>query len=157
MKFEINISSKNLILLIVIFVLFLFSIILFKLYYPNSHRTFFYEKIDNLGLYSEKRYVPVAKTTDKITAYIEELLLGPIKPRFRPIFPHGTKLLSCFIRKDVLYVNLSKDILVQDNFASKYWDGAEIFKKNIFKNFRNIDIIEIYIDGKRAYEERNAN
>lgn len=156
-KSKINISKNIIILISITFIVLIFSIIMFKLNYPNSHRTFFFERMDNKGLTVEKRYVPIANGSDKITAFVEELLLGPIETRLRPVFPRGTKLLSCFNRDKTLYVNLSKDILKQDLSASKYLDGAKIFKKNIFKNFRNIDIIEIYIDGNWAYLEMSED
>lgn len=121
------------------------------------HRTFYFEKLDTDGLFMEKRYVPVAKGETNVYAYVSELLLGPITPRYKPVFPLETKVLSCFQRENELFVNLSKDLLKNDISASKYWDGAEIFKKNVFKNFRNIDIIHIYIDGNRAFVERSEN
>lgn len=156
-KINFNIPGKYLALLIVFFLALILSIVIFKVSYPKMHRTFYFEKLDTDGLFMEKRYVPVAKGETNVYAYVSELLLGPITPRYKPVFPLGTKVLSCFQRENELFVNLSKDLLKNDISASKYWDGAEIFKKNVFKNFRNIDIIHIYIDGNRAFVERSEN
>jgi hypothetical protein len=36
--------------------------------------------------------------------------------------------------------------------ASTNKEGAALFRKNIFRNVRKIDIIQIYIDGSSIYE-----
>lgn len=154
-KFSFSAEPKQIILSVLIFLSLALSLLCFFLSYRGSHRTFFFERIDSKGLCIEKRFVPKSPYSDNITAYIQELLLGPQTPRLKPVFSSGTKLISCFARKHTLYVNLSRDLLKAEGEVSDLADASGIFKENIFKNFRNIDIIEIYIDGIHSYENEN--
>jgi hypothetical protein len=88
-----------------------------------------------------------------VELYISELLLGPIGERYKLVYPRGTKLNTCFVQDKVLYVDLSAEALFTNEKVSTSRDGAEIFKKNIFRNFRNIDTINIYIDGRKIFDD----
>jgi hypothetical protein len=154
-KLSLSFEPKQIILPILIFLTLIVSLFFYLFSYRGSHRTFFFERIDSKGTYIEKRFVPKSPHSDKITGFIEELLLGPQTPRLKPVFSRGTKLISCFTRKKTLYVNFSRDLLKSDGEVSDFTVAEQIFKENIFKNFRNIDIIEIYIDGIHSYENAN--
>ncbi len=152
-KLSISIEPKQIILPLTIFFSLIFSLVAFFVSYKGTHRTFFFESVDSNEVFIEKRFVPKSPYQDKITTYIEELLLGPQTPRLKPVFSRGTTLISCFERKHTLYVNLSKDLLKAEGEVSDFAVAERIFKENIFKNFRQIDIIEIYIDGIHSYEK----
>ena len=116
-------------------------------------RVFLFESLDKEGVFAENRYYPRNKYIDNVELFVSELLLGPIGERYKPVFARGTKLKTCFVQDDVLYVDLSSDALFPNEKVSSIKDGAEIFKKNIFRNFRNIDTINIYIEGRKIFDD----
>ncbi len=116
-----------------------------------------FEHMNKTGLYAETRYLPKVKKNEKLEFFIKDMILGPVGDRYKTLFPRGTKVLSCFVRDKVLYVSLSEEAFyihdnVDGNASSQNKEGAEIFRKNVFRNFRNIDIINLYIDGRKIYE-----
>ena len=62
----------------------------------------------------EKRFLKCGKADSKVRNFVDELLLGPISEHCIPVFHSGTKVISCFERNNVLYVNLSSDFLYAD-------------------------------------------
>jgi len=72
--------------------------------------------------------------------------------RSLPLFPRNTRSLSTALVGKTLYVNLSSEALNILDEASTNKEGAALFRKNIFRNVRKIDIIQIYIDGSSIYE-----
>ena len=108
----------------------------------------FFQSSDlNNRLCLEERYLPESRQ-NSVELFVDELLLGPMTAHCRYIFSPGTRAESCFVRGKVLYVNLSDDVLQQSGNASAIKDGTEIFRKNILDNFRNINRIEMFVDGK---------
>ncbi|HPY52872.1 MAG TPA: GerMN domain-containing protein, partial [Treponemataceae bacterium] len=69
-----------------------------------------------------------------------------------PLFPRNTRSLSTALVGKTLYVNLSSEALNILDEASTNKKGAALFRKNVFRNLKNIDIIQIYIDGSSIYE-----
>lgn len=134
-------------------IIFLISLTLFFLQGYGHRKVFLFESLDEEGLFAENRYYPRNKYIDDVELYVSELLLGPIGERYKLIFPRGTKVKTCFVQNKVLYVDLSTEALFPNERVSTNREGAEIFKKNIFRNFRNIDIINIYIDGRKIFDD----
>ena len=134
-------------------IMFLISLTLFFLQGYGHRKVFLFESLDEEGLFAENRYYPRNKYIDDVELYVSELLLGPIGERYKLIFPRGTKVKTCFVQNKVLYVDLSTEALFPNERVSTNREGAEIFKKNIFRNFRNIDIINIYIDGRKIFDD----
>ena len=83
----------------------------------------------------------------RLQCYIDELLLGPVFYRGRPLFTLGTKLDYCFVTDRTLYVGLSENAVLQENGALELEKALVFFKKNIKKNFTRIKKIEVFIDG----------
>jgi hypothetical protein len=146
-----NFSTK--IFLGVLFFALIFSLVMFFINGYSQRRVFLFENLDKDGLYAENRYFPKNQYLDEVELYVSELLLGPIGERYKPIFSPGTKLKSCFLRDETLYVDLTSQALFPDKKVSEIREGAEIFKKNIFRNFRKIDKINIYIEGRKIFDE----
>lgn len=146
-----NVASK--IFLGVLFFALIFSLIMFFLKGYSQRSVFLFENLDKEGLFAENRYYPRNKFVDRVELYVSELLLGPIGERYKHIFAPGTKLKTCFVRDGILYIDLSSEALFPDNKVSVLREGAEIFKKNIFRNFRKIDKINIYIEGRKIFDE----
>ena len=148
---SVNLATK--VLFFGLLLIFIFSLLMFFLQGYAQRRVFLFESLDKPGLFAENRYYPRNKYIDNVELYVSELLLGPINERYKDVFASGTKLKSCFVRDGVLYVDLSLDAHFTDKKVSNIMDGAEIFKKNIFRNFRNIDTINIYIEGRKIFDD----
>ena len=148
---SVNLTTK--VLFFGLLLVFIFSLVMFFVQGYAHRRVFLFENLDKDGLFAENRYYPINKYIDNVELFVSELLLGPIGERYKPVFTRGTKLKTCFVQDDVLYVDLSSEALFPNERVSTIMDGAEIFKKNIFRNFRNIDTINIYIEGRKIFDE----
>ncbi|MBP3710744.1 MAG: GerMN domain-containing protein [Treponema sp.] len=120
---------------------------------PGTRYVFMFESASNSKICMESRYLPRNPVQGKVNMYVDELLLGPLTAEYMPLFSRGTKAESCFMRGDVLYVNLSDALLAEDGNASEIKQGIELFRKNILYNFRNIHTVDVFVAGEYAYEE----
>lgn len=119
----------------------------------KERQVFLFESYSTSDLACEVRTLEQMSHKTAIRAFVDELLLGPISPDARPLFPLGTTVRSCFLRDGVLYLDLSEDaIQLEAGTPSQNTVATEILKRNLFTNFRNIDIIKLYIVGKEVYE-----
>jgi len=77
--------------------------------------------------------------------------MGPIDPAYSALFDRAVRPLRCFIRDDRAYIDLSPE--AEDYLASGVppETAFKYFKKNVFTNFRNVDMIYIYIKGIEVY------
>lgn len=147
---KVNLSTK--ILFFVLLIMFIFSFVMFFVQGYSHRRVYLFESLDKPGLYAENRYYPNIPYLDDIELFVSELLLGPIGERYKHVFAPGTKLKSCFLQDNVLYIDFSSEALFPNEKVSEVREGAEIFKKNIFRNFRKIDKINIYIEGRKIFD-----
>ena len=67
-------------------------------------------------------------------------------------FSPGTKVLSCFERNKIVYIDLSADIINMGHNVISIKDGVELLKENILKNFPHIQEVRVFVDGKYAFE-----
>jgi hypothetical protein len=114
---------------------------------PGDRRVFYFESLDTNKISTEVRFLPSKPVQGKEKIFVDELLLGPMTNRFRPLFSPGTKADFCFVRGRTMYVGLSKEAVQITPETADIKKGMELFKKNILKNFTNIDTIVMYIDG----------
>lgn len=114
---------------------------------------FRFQSVDSGRNNVEWRLLPSKRGAQKVSLYVDELLLGPKTERSRPIFSPGTKATFCFERGKTLYVNLTPDLLQKSGNASDIMEGLEIFKMNIKGTFPKYKQVEIYIDKKGLYKE----
>ncbi|SEP75719.1 Sporulation and spore germination [Treponema bryantii] len=149
-------KQKNLAIFItslVIAGLFVFSLFCYVVTKDTCRRTFIFPSAENGKYIIEYRNLTEKPHQGDINLYIEEILLGSTVERTKLLFTPGTKLLSCFERNHILYVNLSKDLLQMGDGVIEIREGTELLKKNIQQNFSRIDSVEIFIDGKSAFEK----
>ncbi len=132
--------------------LFLISSFIFLISNKKERRLFIFPSVDEGNYVVEYRYLEKNPVQGKIQLFVDELLLGSGIERTKLLFARGTRVLSCFLRKGVLFVNLSPELLAQEDSAVQIQEGVELLKKNIKANFGNVSEIEIYVDGKYAYE-----
>ena len=122
----------------------------------GNRRILYFEAMDGSGLYMESRrimaYSPLQEESVHLQQFVQELLLGSVTHGFRSLFQQGTKIESCFVQDDILFINLSKEALFPGVTSSATKDAVDLLVFNIKKNFSWIEAVEIYIDGNKVYE-----
>lgn len=118
---------------------------------PGKKYTFIFESTDTNDISVEYRYLPRKKYPENVVQYVNEIVLGPKNERYRFLFSYGTIVKTCFVRDDVLYVNLSDDVLDRAGSCSEIKKGIELFKKNVLNTFSKINSIEMYIGDRSIY------
>ena len=125
----------------------LFVAVHLVLHRGTNRRVFVFPVSASTKTETEVRYLPKDAVQGRLQCYIDELLLGPVFYRGRPLFTLGTKLDYCFVTDRTLYVGLSENAVLQENGALELEKALVFFKKNIKKNFTRIKKIEVFIDG----------
>ena len=138
---------------LIIIGLFVFSFFCYLITSKGSRRLFIFPSAEDGKYIIEYRNLTDKPHQGDINLYIEEILLGSTVERTKYLFSPGTRVLSCFERNHVLYLNLSQDLLQMGEGVIEIREGTELLKKNIMKNFSEIDTVEIFIDGKSAFEK----
>lgn len=122
----------------------------------GKRRVLCFEAVDGSGLYIESRriteYSSVQGRDVHVQQFVQELLLGPVTNGFKSLFLQGTRLESCFMQDNILFINLSKEALFPGATTSATKDGVDLLVYNIKKNFSWVKSVEIYIDGNKVYE-----
>lgn len=139
-------------ILLIILASLLISLAIWFVKFPGIRRSFTYKSSDSDKYRIEYRYLPAKPVQGPIQNYIDELLLGPISEHCTPVFEKGTKVLSCFKKENVLYINLSDDLIRADSQTTDFRKQIDLFEKNVFRNFGTINKIELFIDGKTAFD-----
>lgn len=145
-------SLKNIIISAALFLVFALSLTVYLVKFPGVRKVFIFQSTDSSSLSIERRYLPPLSGDKKFENYVSELLLGPISEHCMPVFALGTRVLSCFEREGVLYINLSQDMLVSKGPLSDFRKCISLFEKNIYTNFSNIKKVEVFIEGHKPYE-----
>ena len=133
--------------------LFCFSFIWYLISNDTCRRTFIFPSADKGQYIIEYRNLTDKPHQGDINLFVEEILLGSTVERTRNLFTPGTRLLSCFKRNGILYINLSSNLLEMGEGVIEIREGIELLKKNIMRNFSGIDSIEVFIEGKCAFEK----
>lgn len=144
---------KKTILILILVLSFIISLISYLVCKNGKRYTFIFPSADNEQLIVE--YRDLAKKTHQgdVNYFIDEILLGSTIERTKMLFAPGTKVLSCFQRGNVLYLNLSADLLYMGDGVINVEDGIKLLEKNIKKNFPKIDSVTVFVDGKLAFEK----
>jgi len=140
------------VVLISILIVFLFSFIFFLVNKNSNRRIFIFPSAEEGQYIVEYRNLAKESSQGDVGYFVDELLLGSTIERTKYIFTQGTKVLSCFQRENVLYINLSSDLLYMGEGVIDIKDGITLLKENIKKNFPSINKIEVFVDGKIAFE-----
>ena len=133
--------------------LFVFSFFCYIITKDSCRRAFIFPSAENGKYIIEYRKLAEKPHQGDIGLYIDEILLGSTVERTKLLFTPGTRVLSCFERNHTLYVNLSQNLLQMGDGVIEIREGTELLKKNIMKNFSEIDSVEIFIEGKSAFEK----
>ena len=152
-KNKLNISGILIILAVLLALVLSLSLYLFS--NLGVRRTFIFEPVNGGELIFEVRHLPTNSPQGNLKLYVDELLLGSITPSCKMLFPVGTKAKACFTKGNILYLNLSNEALQikSDNEISDFAVATEILQKNIFTNFKNINIIKLYVGENEVYAD----
>lgn len=132
---------------------FVVSLASFFLHSNKVRRLCLFMSYDSDRLCSEVRYFPRMDRNEAVTAFVEDLLLGPFTNRYKSIYSKGTKLEFCFSKGKTLYLGLSAEALKTDEEVTDIRRSAELVRKNIVKNFTSFNKICIFIDGAEVSGE----
>jgi hypothetical protein len=132
------------------------GILFFTVIFSHGTRrsVFFFPNSRTEVIATEIRYLPVVRGKDAtLQLYVSEVLLGSANPDRKPLFNRGTTVLSCFIRKNTAYIDLSSEAAYPESGITSSIVATEIFKKNVCTNFRYIDKIYLYFEGIEVYRD----
>jgi len=119
----------------------------------DIRRMFIFPSVEEGKYVVEYRYLTYKPVQGSVNLFIDELLLGSGIERTNLLFTRGTVVESCFVRKNVLYVNLSAQALQMGEGVIDIKDGIDLLVLNINKNFHDITTVEVFIDGKYVFED----
>ncbi|MBN1696034.1 MAG: GerMN domain-containing protein [Spirochaetales bacterium] len=116
----------------------------------RTRRVLFFPEIFSGKLNGEVRYIKQQKDLEhNISAFIDELCLGPSLPNLSRLFPKETRLLSLLIDDTHIYLNFSREMIFPDSTIKL--DTNSILKAligNIDYNFSRVKTVSIYMNGE---------
>ena len=113
---------------------------------------FIFPSVDQGKYVLETRYLKENPNKEQIAYFADELVLGSGLERTKYLFTPGTKINSCFERDKIVYIDLSADIIYMGHNVISIKDGIELLKENIKKNFAHVEDVQVFVDGKYAFE-----
>ena len=113
---------------------------------------FIFPCVDEGKYVLETRYLKENPNKDPVAYFADELVLGSGLERTKYLFTPGTKINSCFERNKTVYIDLSADIIYMGHNVISIRDGIELLKDNIKKNFPHVQDVQVFVDGKYAFE-----
>lgn len=144
---------SRIVLLLILLFAFVFSFVSYKVNYRTVRRTFIFPSADSGEYVLEYRNLAKKPVQGDVNFFIDELLLGSTIERTKTLFTPGTRVLSCFQRGNTLYLNLSKDLLDMGEGVIDIKSGMDLLTENITRNFSKIETVQIYVNGKNAFEK----
>lgn len=130
----------------------LFSVCMYLINGIQPYRVYYFRSFDSDSVFSETRRAAAKPESGELEYYIDDILLGPITNRYKPLFAPGTSVEFCIKKGKELHLGLTAKALKPDSETCSIPDGVELLKKNIVSNFTNIKKIHIYIGGRPAGE-----
>ena len=118
----------------------------------GSKYVFIFPCVDDGKYVLETRYLKENPNKTQLHYFVDELVLGSGLERTKYLFTPGTKVNSCIERNKTVYIDLSADIIYMGHNVVQIKDGIELLKQNIMRNFTNIEKVQVFVDGKYAFE-----
>ena len=144
-------KKSQITVLALILVVFIFSVTCAIVNNKGHRYTFVFPAADSDQLITENRYLPF-KHSNIINLYTDELLLGAVTERTKNILPKGTYVKNCFLRNNVLYLDLSEEFINYSAGDYPLKDGVALMEMNIKANFPAVKSIELFVNSKKAYQ-----
>ena len=152
MKIEIKKALPCIVIPALTVLIFLFSLCMYIAKGYGKKYVFIFPSVDEGKYVLETRYLKSNPVKEPLQYFADELVLGSGLERTKYLFSPGTKILSCFERNNVVYIDLSADIIHMGDNVMEIKDGIELLKKNITRNFPHTEEIKVCVDGKYAFE-----
>ena len=133
-------------------VILLFSLFFYSKKAYGKKYLFVFPCVDDGKYVLETRYLKDNPEIDSLEYFASELILGSGLERTKYLFTPGAKILSCFERNQIVYIDLSADIINMGHNVITIKDGVELLKTNILKNFPHVQEVRVFVDGKYAFE-----
>ena len=114
----------------------------------------FYPDKTNSKLIYERRAIQKGKNKkERLDNIVSELLLGPLSPEIKNFFTKDSKLLNSWLDKDVYYLNLTEETLMniewrKNNKVLIYDLIIKSIVNSIYINERSIKKVKIYFNNK---------
>ena len=138
--------------IIAIAVIFFISLFMYHKNAQGKRYVFIFPSVEENQYVLETRYLSENPAKDNLVYFADELLLGSGLERTKHLFTPGARVLSCFERNKIVYIDLSADIINMGHNVISIKDGVELLKENIRKNFPHIQEVRVFVDGKYAFE-----
>ena len=138
--------------LVVMTFIMLFSFIFYKGKAYGKKYVFKFPSVDEGKYVLETRYIKNNPLEEPVHSFADELILGSSLERTRYLFTPGSKILSCFERNQIVYIDLSADIIYMGHNVLDIKDGIELLKLNVLNNFTDVKEVRVFVDGKYAFE-----
>ena len=133
-------------------IMLLLSVLLYFHKAYGKKYVFIFPCVDEGKYVLETRYLKENPNKEQIAYFADELVLGSGLERTKYLFTPGTKIISCFERNKIVYINLSADIIYMGHNVISIRDGIDLLTKNIKKNFAHVEDVQVFVDGKYAFE-----
>ncbi|MDA3811459.1 MAG: GerMN domain-containing protein [Spirochaetaceae bacterium] len=130
---------------------FLISLVFFLLNNNRyERRVLFFPNDLSRVIKGETRYLPVYDSEEKnITLLVKELILGPEYLQYDISVPEKTRLNTLILNKNVLYLDFSMDIAINESDSFIHFDDIiNLIKKTVMFNFKHIHTVNITVDGQ---------
>lgn len=140
-------------------ILFTVSVVLFLNYSRGKQRyVFFFPSETERGHVGEVRYLPVSEEQEgSVMIFLKELVLGPDNIRSLYLLPKATAVNSVILRDGVLYADFSGEVIFKHKEVPlELEDILFEIKRNITFNFKDIDVVNITIEGQIPSYGRNV-
>jgi len=132
-------------------VLFLLSLFFFFVpRRPWTRRVLFFPKPGAAGLYGETRLLPERRGLEEsLQLLVDELILGPVSPKLSKLMPREVRADSVIARKGVVYLNLSRELVLGERRDSVSFDLIiEAAGNTVLFNFPQVRRLYIFVDGQ---------
>jgi hypothetical protein len=119
----------------------------------------FYTVADGKDLIEERavKNADHEDTSAKVAHYVEEVLLGPLSHEAAGFFPIAN-LQSCIVSSDTAYIGLPTPVVwagikdAEDRLTIDAARSLDTLKEDIKRNFRSIENVVLFIDGRETAE-----
>lgn len=147
-------DKKNIpyfVFIILIFLSFVLSFVIFMTKDYGKRKIFIFPSAEEGKFVVEYRYLNKSGN-DLLEYYINEILLGSGIERTKKLFTAGTKIESCFLQGNTLYLNLSDNLILEGQDVIDIKSGTELLEQNIKRNFPKVKNVKLFVGGKSAFE-----
>ena len=146
--------NRNFLMIFILIVILCISLIFSIFHFHGTKYSFRYYISGTQNTVFETRSVPAVKNVSKVKGYVEEFLLGPSVQRAVPAFPLKTRILFCFERQGILFLNLSQDAILDLSPETNLRGNYELLEMNVKSNFPHIKKIELFVDGISVFSDK---